>query len=190
MASSEPTQPADVSSTEPMVSPTALGRGLAALRIFVGIILFANGLAKVTGKTQFALGWYRGNLIGRDGARSILEFEINKRGKTGTDVPYLKHLVNDFILPHWDVFQWVITATEVGVGLLLIVGFATRGAALIGFFFHLFLAFVYASSNRWMFEQPHEYVPMIILAIVPAGRYWGLDGLLLRDRPFLRRWPF
>ncbi len=44
-----------------------------------------------------------------------------------------------------------------------------------------------------MFEQPHEYVPMIILALVPSGRVWGLDGVLLRRRAApvgeLRAWP-
>jgi len=33
-------------------------------------------------------------------------------------------------------------------------------------------------------------VPLIVLALVPAGRVWGLDGPLVRDRPALRRWPF
>jgi hypothetical protein len=41
-----------------------------------------------------------------------------------------------------------------------------------------------------MFEQPHEYVPLIVLAIVPAGRIWGLDAWLLRRYPRLQRWPF
>ena len=41
-----------------------------------------------------------------------------------------------------------------------------------------------------MFEQPHEYVPLIVLAIVPAGRMWGLDALLVRNIPAWRRWPF
>ena len=54
----------------------------------------------------------------------------------------------------------------------------------------LFLAAVYFSSNRWMFEQPHEYIPLAILALVPAGRVWGLDRRLIRQRPNLRRWPF
>jgi len=49
---------------------------------------------------------------------------------------------------------------------------------------------VYLSSNRWMFEQPHEYIPVLILAVVPSGRVWGIDGILLRKRPSLRRWPF
>jgi uncharacterized membrane protein YphA (DoxX/SURF4 family) len=178
------------SSTEPIVSRAALGYGLAVLRIFIGLIFFANGFAKLTGETKISIGWFGGGLIGRDEARNILQFEVNKRNGTGTSVPYLKHVVNDFILSNWDSFQWVVTFTEVGVGLLLILGFITRGAALVGLLFHLFLALVYASSNRWLFEQPHEYIPLFILAIVASGRYLGIDGLLLRDRPSLRRWPF
>ena len=178
------------STVEPLVSPVVLGRGLAVLRIFVGIIFLANGLAKLTGERNIALGWYRGFLIVRNEARSILQFEVNERNGTGTMVPYLKRVVNDFILPNWDIFQWVVTYTEIGVGLLLVLGFVSRGAALAGLLFQLFLALVYASSNRWMFEQPHEYIPLVILAVVPTGRYWGLDGALLRARSSLRRWPF
>jgi hypothetical protein len=61
---------------------------------------------------------------------------------------------------------------------------------LIDFGQQLFLALVYASSNRWLFEQPHEYIPLIVLAIVPAGRAWGLDGWLIARNPSLARWPF
>lgn len=188
MSRSDATQPS--SSHEPLVSPVVFGRGLAVLRIFVGIIFLANGLAKLTGERNIALGWYRGFLIVRNEARNILQFEVNERNGTGTMVPYLKDIVNDLILPNWDLFQWVVTYTEIGVGLLLVLGFVSRGAALVGLLFQLFLALVYASSNRWMFEQPHEYIPLFILATVPTGRYWGLDGPLLRDRPSWRRWPF
>ncbi len=54
--------------SEPIVSSAALGYGLAALRIFVGIIFFANGLAKVTGARVVEIGWYLGVLISRDEA--------------------------------------------------------------------------------------------------------------------------
>ncbi len=175
---------------ESQVSHATLGRGMAALRIFMGIILFANGLAKLTGYRNFDVGWYRGFLIVRNEARSILQFEVNERGNTGTRVPFLKTIVNDHLLPNWDVYQWVITVTELGVGFLLIVGLASRGAALAALLFHGFLAFVYFSSNRWMFEQPHEYIPVLILAVVPSGRYWGVDGLLAHRHPVFRRWPF
>lgn len=172
------------------VSAALLGRGLAALRIFAGIIMFANGWAKLTGDRNIDVGWYRGFLIVRDEARSILQFEVNERGGTGTRVPYLKDIVNDHLLPNWDTYQWVVTWTELVVGVLLIVGLASRGAGLAALLFHGFLALVYFSSNRWMFEQPHEYIPVLILAVVPSGRYWGIDGILLRRSPALRRWPF
>ena len=110
------------------VSPEALGRGLAVLRIFFGIIFFANGVAKLTGVRNIEFGWYGGFLIVRNEARNILEFEVNRRNETGTRVPFLKDIVNDIVLPSWDIFQWVVTWTEIGVGALLILGLVTRGA--------------------------------------------------------------
>ena len=152
-----------------------LARGLAALRIFFGLILFSNGLAKLFEFRNIEIGPYRSFLINKAEARSILDFEVNKRNG-GTDVPALPTLVNDLILPNYDVLKWLLTAVELGVGAALIVGFATRGAALIGLGQQLFLQLVYLSSGRWMWEQPHEWVPLLILALVPAGRVWGLDG--------------
>src|SRR5665811_455358 len=103
------------SNTEPeraLVSPTAMGRGLAVLRIFFGIIFLANGLAKLTGERNIDIGWYRGFLIVRNEARSILNFETNQRVEGGTPVPFVQNIVNDFLLPNWDIFQWVVTYTE------------------------------------------------------------------------------
>lgn len=168
------------------VSPLLMARGLAVLRIFFGVILFANGAAKLFGFSAFTIGPYRANLVNLPIARAILAGDGGRR----TEVPLVNGLVNEVILPNWNVFQWVITFFELGVGALLILGLATRGAALLGLTQQLFLAAVYFSSNRWMFEQPHEYVPLLILAVIPAGRAWGLDGLLVRkDGPRLRRWP-
>ena len=180
----------------PLISPILFAKGMAVIRVFFGIILFANGLAKVEPSLgRIDIGPYHANLITRDGARGILNFEVNERriregAPQGTQVPGLKWLVNNVVLANWGFFQWVVVLVEVGAGLLLILGLATRVAALIGLGQQLFLALVYFSSNRWMFEQPHEYVPLIVLAIVPAGRLWGLDGWLLRNNPALRRWPF
>ncbi len=172
------------------VDAELLGRGLAALRIFFGLILFSNGLAKLLSFREVSLGPYESFLINRPEARSILEFEATRRGG-GTDVPGLRGLVTDVILPNWGFFQWVVTFVELGVGGLLILGLATRGAALVGLGQQLFLQLVYLSSNRWMWEQPHEWVPLLILAIVPAGRSWGLDRRFV-DRGMRRwhHWPF
>ncbi len=183
-------------SAPPVIDPILIAKGMAVIRIFFGIILFANGLAKVEPALgRIDLGPYHANLITRDGARGILNFEVNERriregAPQGTQVPGLKSFVNTVVLANWGVFQWVVVLVEVGAGLLLVLGLATRGAALVGLGQQLFLALVYASSNRWMFEQPHEYIPLIVLAIVPAGRMWGLNARLVRDTPAFRRWPF
>jgi uncharacterized membrane protein YphA (DoxX/SURF4 family) len=159
-------------------------RGLAAFRVFFGLILLSNGLAKLLSFREIEIGPYRSFLIDRPEARSILDFEVNRRGGDGTDVPGLKAVVNDVVLPNWDVFQWLVTALEVGAGAALVLGIAARGAALLALGQQLFLRLVYLSSGRWMWEQPHEWVPLLILALVPSGRVWGLD------RRFRERWPF
>ena len=167
-----------------------LGKGLAGLRIFIGLILFTNGLAKLFSFRTIDIGPYSSFLINREETRKILDFEVNKRNG-GTDVPGLEWLTNEVILPNFDFLQWVITAVELGVGAALILGLATRGAALIGLGQQLFLQLVYLSSSRWTFEQPHEWVPLLILALVPAGRVWGLDRRFARRGiARLRGFPF
>jgi uncharacterized membrane protein YphA (DoxX/SURF4 family) len=179
-----------------LIPPRLFGRGMAVIRIFFGLIIFANGLAKVDADLgRIDVGAYHVNLITRAGARGILNFEVNNRQVTktspkGTQVPGLRRFVNNVVLKHWGFFQWVVTVTELGAGGLLILGLATRLAALIDLGQQLFLAAVYFSSNRWLFEQPHEYVPLIVLAIVPAGRVWGIDAWIVRQYPRLLRWPF
>src|ERR687897_216 len=182
--------------TPPVIDPILFAKGMAVIRIFFGIILLANGLAKLEPSLgRIDLGPYHANLVTRDGARGILNFEVNERqirrgAPKGTQVPLLRAFVNDVVLANWALFQWVVVAIEVGAGGLLILGLATRGAALVGLGQQLFLALVYFSSNRWMFEQPHEYVPLLVLALVPAGRAWGLDRWVAARRPGWRRWPF
>ena len=89
------------------------------------------------------------------------------------------------ILPNWDVFQWVTTALELGAGAgadprhrAAAAPRSPRSAAALP-------PLVYLSSGRWMWEQPHEWVPLVILALVPAGRTWGLDKRFVN-----RGWPF
>ena len=152
-----------------------LGRGLAGLRIFVGIIFFANGLAKLFAFRNIEIGPYRSFLINREETRSILEREAGRN-----EVGFVKTIVDDVLLPNFGWLQWVITFVELGVGALLILGLASRGAALVGFAQQFGLQILYMSSGRWTFEQPHEWVPLLILLLVPAGRVWGLDRRFAR----------
>ena len=178
--------------TDPVLpSASTLGKGLAALRIFMGVVLFANGVAKLFEFRRIEVGPYVANLIDKEAARSILRNGFE--GEQERSIPGLRPVM-EFMVDNWGFFGWAITAMELVVGGLLIVGALTRLVALIGLGQALFLALVFATRNRWAFEQPHEYVPLIILSIVPSGRVWGLDGKLLRRRGTdpgeLRGWPF
>jgi len=184
------------SNGDPLINLRRFGQGMAVIRVFFGLIIFMNGLAKIDDRfVAINLGPYHTVLINRSQAHSILNFEVNQRqirknGALGSQVPGVKWFVNHAVLKHWNVFQWVTTIIELGAGVLLILGLASRFGALVDLGQQIFLALVYASSARWMFEQPHEYVPLIVLAVLPAGRIWGLDGVLVHLQPRLRRWPF
>jgi uncharacterized membrane protein YphA (DoxX/SURF4 family) len=185
-----------IQTDNPVIDPVLFARGMAVIRIFFGIILLANGLAKIQPALgRIDIGPYHANLVTMNQARQILNFEVNERriregAPQGTQVPGLRPFVNNVVLANWGFFQWIVLVVEVVGGLLLVLGLAARGAALVALGQQLFLALVYFSSNRWMFEQPHEYIPLIVLAIVPAGRMWGIDARIVRDNPRLRRWPF
>ena len=173
-------------------SATTLGKGLAVLRIFFGIVLFANGVAKLFEFRRIEVGPYIANLIDKGAARSILANGFDE-GDQERSIPGLRPVM-ELMVDNWGLVGWALTFTELVVGGMLIVGAATRLAALVALGQALFLALVFATRNRWAFEQPHEYVPLIILAIIPAGRIWGLDRRLLRLRRTtpgeLRGWPF
>ena len=107
----------------PVIDLILFAKGMAVIRIFFGIILLANGLAKLEpafGRND--LGPYHANLITREGARGILNFEVNERriregAPQGTQVPGLKWFVNNVVLANWGFFQWLVVLVEVGAGL-------------------------------------------------------------------------
>ncbi|MCD6033331.1 MAG: hypothetical protein K0S78_5517, partial [Thermomicrobiales bacterium] len=114
--------------SSPFIDPVLFARGIAVIRIFFGIILFANGLAKLEPSLgRIDIGPYHANLVTLNGARGILNFEVNERriregAPQGTQVPGLKPFVNDVVLANWGVFQWVVILIEVGFGGLLLIG--------------------------------------------------------------------
>jgi len=177
------------------VSVETLGRSLAVVRILLGLTFLLNGLAKLFGIHRIEIGPYLGNLINRADARFILDVEVNRNARH--QVPLIGRITNDLVLPNWDLFSWGLTAIEIGAGALLVAGLASRLGALLvaglasrlGALLALgpatFLFFVYLANDRWFFEKPLELVPLVLLLLVPAGRWWGLDR-----RFAARGWPF
>ena len=93
-------------------------------------------------------------------------------------IPGLKELLTDVVAPNWYLFAVAQTAGETVVGVLLILGLATRWAALLGLLLAFGLAFVVAfevgdPGFRWLY-----YLAVIVNAQVMvsgAGPY-ALSG--------------
>ncbi len=78
-------------------------------------------------------------------------------------------------------------ATEISLGILLIIGLLTRPAAIVAF---LFLASLWVSElgTSWIWELLVPVVASLGLAVGRAGRAWGIDALLARRRPTSPWW--
>lgn len=72
--------------------------------------------------------------------------------------------------------------TEIGLGILLVVGLLTRPVATVAF---LYLASLWVSEwgTAWIWELLVPVMASLALAVGRAGRTWGVDALLAR------RWP-
>ena len=77
--------------------------------------------------------------------------------------------------------------TEIGLGILLLIGLLTRPAAFVAF---LFLASLWVSElgTAWIWELLVPVVASLGLAVGRAGRAWGIDALLARRRPSSPWW--
>ncbi len=78
-------------------------------------------------------------------------------------------------------------ATEISLGILLVIGLLTRPAAFVAF---LFLASLWVSElgTSWIWELLVPVVASLGLAVGRAGRAWGIDALLARRHPTSPWW--
>jgi uncharacterized membrane protein YphA (DoxX/SURF4 family) len=78
-------------------------------------------------------------------------------------------------------------ATEISLGILLVIGLLTRPAAFVAF---LFLGSLWVSEwgTSWIWELLVPVLASLGLAVGRAGRAWGVDALLARRRPASPWW--
>ena len=78
-------------------------------------------------------------------------------------------------------------ATEIGLGILLVIGLLTRPAAFVAF---LYLGSLWVSEwgTAWIWELLVPVLASLALAVGRAGRAWGVDALLARRRPSSPWW--
>ncbi len=160
-----------------------LARGFAALRIFVGLIYLSNTIAKVFNVGVVEFGPFGFSLISRDGARGILEGAAKD-----TWITPLGALYENVVLANWGFFQWFLTVAELGVAVGLLFGIASRAAALGGLLLITPIWIMLLDENAYLWLYPVDLFPLLLLALVPAGRAAGLDRTLAAR--FNGRWPF
>jgi thiosulfate dehydrogenase (quinone) large subunit len=78
-------------------------------------------------------------------------------------------------------------ATEISLGILLVIGLLSRPVALVAF---LFLGSLWVSEwgTSWIWELLVPVLAALGLAVGRAGRAWGLDALLARRYPSSPWW--
>jgi thiosulfate dehydrogenase (quinone) large subunit len=163
--------------------PRLLAGGFAALRIFTGLVWLSNGLAKAFNVGSFDWGFISFNLITAGAARSIASDASSK-----SQIVPLGEFYRDVVLPNWGFFGLFLTGAELAVGLGLLFGVLTRLAALGGLLLIGPIWLMLLHTGGYLWEYPAEDLfPLVLLAIVPAGRVAGLDRRLA---PRLgNRWP-
>jgi uncharacterized membrane protein YphA (DoxX/SURF4 family) len=77
--------------------------------------------------------------------------------------------------------------TEIGLGILLVVGLLTRPAAFVAFL-SLGSLGICEWGTAWIWELLVPVLASLALAVGRAGRTWGVDALLARRRPSSPWW--
>jgi uncharacterized membrane protein YphA (DoxX/SURF4 family) len=159
-------------------------RAFTALRIFTGLVWLSNGLAKLFDFGKIDLGFFTGSLITKGAAHSIAT-----RASENTDITPLGAFYRDVVLPNWGFFGVFLTIAELAIGIGLILGIASRLAAVGGLLLITPIWIMLWPVGGYLWEYPAEDLfPLVLLAIVPAGRTAGLDRRLAPR--FGHRWPF
>lgn len=142
---------------------------VAMLRIYTGIFFAWHGIGKISG----------GNFA--DGMNGFLTSRLE------SSFSFYRPFIEVVVLPNGAVFATMIAWGELLIGLALVVGLATRYAAVAGAV--LVTNFWFAKGESILAGSNHDFIWLVIfivLASVPAGRVAGLDDGLSDRMPFLR----
>jgi uncharacterized membrane protein YphA (DoxX/SURF4 family) len=150
-------------------SPSA--NGLALVRVTIGAMLvwvFFENL----GKGLYTPGGYAG----------LINYYI----KSGHS-PAAWKAVMGLVASHAAMAAPGQALTEIGLGILLVLGFLTRPVAFIAF---LYLGSLWMSEwgTAWIWELLVPVLASLAVSIGRGGRAWGVDSLLARRHPSSPWW--
>lgn len=137
---------------------------IAILRIYVGYYMLMQGVGKF--QRDFARGDWIGRYIGDLATIDLL--------------PWYKKFLLDYVVPHRELFGYLVTFGEILVGACLLLGLLTRFSAGVGLFMMInyYLGPGMARGGAALAQQQMFIVAMIIFLLSNPGRALGLDGLL------------
>jgi thiosulfate dehydrogenase [quinone] large subunit len=137
---------------------------LSVLRIYVGFYLLRQGVGK------FQRDFPRGDWIGRQiGDLSTLDL-----------YPWYKKFLLDYVVPHHELFGYLVMTGEIAVGACLLLGLFTRFSAVVGLLMliNYFLGVGMARGGATLAQQQTFIIALAIFVLANPGRTIGLDGLL------------
>jgi thiosulfate dehydrogenase [quinone] large subunit len=170
------------------ITGTIHQRGVALLRIMVGIIFLWAGLEKLLAPEAFdASGFLQFATAGTLGWPFVSGEVAEGTVFNPTQPIWLALAGNEAAMSAVNV---LVPFGQLGIGISLVLGLFTRfgatmGAAMMTFFFFAAWDFQYGIVNQ------HLAYALICLTIagIGAGRYYGLDGVLAARFPAgVRRW--
>lgn len=141
---------------------------LSVLRIYVGYYILAQGIRK------FLRDFPKGDWIGR------------QIGDIGTlDVyPWYRSFLQNYVVPHSELFGYLVMIGEIAVGACLLLGFFTRFSACIGLFMliNYYLGPGMARGGAPLAQQQTFIIALAVFVLANPGRTLGLDGLLFSGK--------
>jgi uncharacterized membrane protein YphA (DoxX/SURF4 family) len=141
---------------------------IALLRIYVGYYMLTQGIRK------FQRDFPKGDWIGRQiGDLATLDL-----------YPWYKRFLTAYVVPHSEVFGYLVTIGEITMGACLLLGLLTRFSALVGLFMliNYYLGPGMARGGAVIAQQQTFIVALTIFVLANPGRTLGLDGLLFGTR--------
>jgi uncharacterized membrane protein YphA (DoxX/SURF4 family) len=145
--------------------------GLALVRIIIGG-MFVSVFFENLGKGGYTLAGYAG----------VINFYIKN-----SHSPEVWKWFMGVVVSHAAIAAPMQAATEILLGILLVIGLLTRPVAFVAF---LFLGSLWISElgTSWIWELLVPVVGSLGLAVGRAGRAWGIDALLAQRNPTSPWW--
>jgi uncharacterized membrane protein YphA (DoxX/SURF4 family) len=140
---------------------------LSVLRIYVGYYLLLQGIRKY--QRDFPKGDWIGRQIG-----DIATLDL---------YPWYKAFLQNYVVPHSELFGYLVMLGEISVGACLLFGLFTRFSSGIGLFMliNYYLGPGMARGGASLAQQQTFIVALVIFVLANPGRTLGLDGLLFSN---------